>query len=97
MRFTFTPGRFGVDTLTAPYGLLVKAFGNDGDNNRDDCKSMAQWVEDGDDGGFEVYDYKVGKCYDPDGLERRDITTWHVQSYGNGIDKLLGRLKEALG
>lgn len=98
MEFTFDPGGFGVHTLTAPYALLVEAFGDNGLTTlRDDYKSMAQWdldVPKGED--VEIYDYKVGKCYAPDGADLKDITTWHVQGTENGIAHML-RLLRAVG
>lgn len=94
MQFTFNRGRFNVHHLTAPYALLVAAFGNDGDNLRDDYKSMAQWDLRTPDGDVEVYDYKVGKCYDSDGLEREQITEWHVQGPDAALDRLVRMLAE---
>jgi hypothetical protein len=88
-------GTHGIDQLTAPYTLLVEAFGNDGDNPRDDHKSMAQWVDDA--VGWEVYDYKVGKCYEgPSGLARQDITNWHVQATATGFAELRDLLDAAV-
>lgn len=97
MQFTFERGRHFVHTLTAPYELLKTAFGNDGDNSRDDYKSMAQWDVCTPTGDVEVYDYKIGKCYDPDGLEREQITHWHVQGPDVALDGLIRMLTEAGG
>jgi hypothetical protein len=97
MEFTFEPGRFNVSHLEAPHALLKAAFGNDGDNSRDDYKSMAQWDVETPAGAFEVYDYKVGKCYDPDGLEREQITDWHVQGPAEALEHMVRMLTEAGG
>lgn len=94
MEYEFIRGRFNVHYLTAPYELLVKAFGNDGTvAGRDEYKQMCQWDLDG---GVEVYDYKVGKCYDSDGMERREITEWHVQGTDAGIEDMLEALESAV-
>jgi hypothetical protein len=91
--YEFTRGRFNVHYLTAPYDLLVKAFGDDGTVvGRDEWKSMCQWDLD----GAEVYDYKVGKCYDSDGLEREQITEWHVQGSDEAIDQMLAAVEGAV-
>jgi hypothetical protein len=97
MQFTFERGRSNVHTLTAPHALLEAAFGNDGDNPRDDYKSMAQWDVSTPAGEFEVYDYKIGKCYDQDGLEREQITEWQVQGPDAALDHLVRMLAEAGG
>lgn len=98
MEFRFTEGRANVHRLTAPYDLLVQAFGNDGTvSPRDDYKCMAQWDVPTPHGEVEVYDYKVGKCYDADGLERHEITTWHVQGEQDAIGHMLSLLTEAGG
>lgn len=97
MQFTFERGRFSVHVLTAPHALLEAALGNDGDNPRDDYKSMAQWDVSTPEGDVEVYDYKIGKCYDPDGLEREQITYWHVQGPDAALDVLVRLLTEAGG
>lgn len=100
MEYTLETGRFGVDMLFAPYALLVEAFGNDGINPRDTYKSMCQWESDpaSVDAGlaWEVYDYKVGICYAPDGLEREEITEWHVQSTEAGKDAVRALLDAAV-
>jgi hypothetical protein len=93
--YTFTKGRHNVHQLIAPYSLLVKAFGREGTvDPRDDYKQMAQWLLTSTPDGteVEVYDYKVGKCYNPNGLERVDITDWHVQGSDVGIQYMLDLL-----
>jgi hypothetical protein len=41
----------------------------------------------------EVYDYKVGKCYEPsDGLERHEITDWHVQGDDKAITYMIDNI-----
>jgi hypothetical protein len=97
VKFTFEQGRFNVHTLEAPHALLKEAFGNDGDNPRDDYKSMAQWDLSTPEGDVEVYDYKVGKCYDSNGLEREQITDWHVQGSSAAIEHMIRMLIEAGG
>jgi hypothetical protein len=90
--YTFVRGGPNVHYLRAPYGLLVKAFGDDGTvAGRDEYKCMCQWEFD----GVEIYDYKVGKCYDPDGLEREQITEWHVQGDNTDIQHMLDVLESA--
>lgn len=98
MEYTLEQGPFGVDSLTAPYALLVEAFGNDGDNPRDTYKSEAQWDQDRDGEAFwEVYDYKQGKSYNgPDGLDREQITRWHVQTTLQGKLVLVELLEAAV-
>lgn len=101
MEYTLEIGPHGVDTLTAPYALLVEAFGNDGVNPRDDYKSMCQWDNRAEgyspDRSWEVYDYKVGVCYDfEDGLRREQITTWHVQAGKTGLEVLRTMLDAAV-
>lgn len=101
MEYMLEIGPHGVDTLTAPYALLVEAFGNDGINPRDDYKSMCQWdnrAEDySPDRSWEVYDYKVGVCYDrEDGLRREQITEWHVQAGKTGLEVLRTMLDAAV-
>lgn len=95
--YTFTKGRHNVHTLTAPYALLVKAFSNDGDNSRDDYKQMCQWDITAPNGeSAEIYDYKVGKCYDSkNGLSREKITNWHVQGSDDAVGYLLVLLDKA--
>lgn len=96
MEYTFEQSRHNVHYLTAPYALLVKAFGNDGINARDDYKQMCQWDLATDHGDVEVYDYKIGTCYDPaDGLEREQITSWHVQGDPQAIIEMLKKLEAA--
>lgn len=97
MQFAFNRGRHFVHTLIAPYALLTEAFGNDGNNPRDNYKSMAQWDARTPEGDVEVYDYKIGKCYDPDGLELKDITRWNVQGPDVALDGLVRMLTEAGG
>lgn len=85
--------------LHAPYALLVEAFGNDGTvEPRDDYKQMCQWSADRDSDAFwEVYDYKVGTCYDrEDGLAREQITEWHVQYGKTGRAIMIGLLDAAV-
>ena len=98
MNYTFERGRFNVHYLTAPYTLLVQAFGNDGDNPRDTYKCMAQWDLTTPHGPVEVYDYKVGTCYEGEsGLERHEITVWHVQGSDLAIDHMLGMINASGG
>ena len=94
----YTAGRFNVNYLEAPYELLVKAFGDDGTvTPRDDCKCMATWDVKTPHGDVEVYDYKVGKCYDrADGLERHEITEWHVQGDAEAIEDMLKMVRSAI-
>lgn len=90
MRHTFTFRGSGVHRLTAPYALLCKAFGDDGTvTERDTLKSMAQWDVDTPHGVVEIYDYGVGKCYQPGGLERNQITEWNVQGGADAIGYML--------
>jgi hypothetical protein len=97
MQFTYTTSNHNVSYLTAPYALLVKAFNDDGTTApRDDYKSMAQWDVKTPHGTVEVYDYKVGKCYDSDGLEREQITEWHVQGSDEAIDQMLAAVEGAV-
>jgi len=89
MEYAFTRGRFNVHYLTAPYALLVKAFGNDGTvSPRDTYKVTAQWDSHPGTPGWEVYDYKSG-------LQRHEVTEWHVQGTPEGIEAMLELLKEA--
>lgn len=98
MEFSYEDGRTNVHYLNAPYELLVKAFGNDGTIvPRDDYKSMAEWDVPTPHGEVEVYDYKVGKCYNPRGLERHEITRWHVQGTPEAIEHMLSLLHESGG
>ncbi len=99
MEYSFKRGQFNVHYLTGSYELLVKAFGNDGTvSPRDEYKSMADWDVETPHGRVEVYDYRVGKCcYGDDGLERHEITVWHVQGHDAGIDHMMGLLDEAGG
>jgi hypothetical protein len=94
MKYTYTPGNYNVNYLEAPYELLVRAFGDDGTvSPRDDYKSMCEWDIQTEYGEVVVYDYKVGKCYDRrDGLDREEITEWHVQGDENAIQAMLGLL-----
>jgi hypothetical protein len=94
--YDYTEGPSNVNYLTAPYDLLVKAFGNDGDSpTRDDYKSEAEWIVATPRGDVEIYDYKVGKCYNgPDGLDRKEITDWHVQGDAGAIAHVLAMLDE---
>jgi hypothetical protein len=97
INYTYMQGISNVHHLLAPYDLLVKAFGNDGTvTPRDDYKSMAEWDIETDHGTVEVYDYKVGKCYDPDGLERHEIAEWHVQGDEKAVQVMLGLLETAV-
>lgn len=94
--YEFNPGRYNVQYLRAPYDFLVKAFGNDGTvSPRDDYKSMCEWDIQTPHGEVEVYDYKVGKCYAPDGVEREQITEWHVQGDEKAIAHMLTILDKA--
>lgn len=95
--FRIHKGAYNVHYLSAPYSLLVKAFGNDGINPRDDYKQMCQWdITAPNNTHAEVYDYKVGKCYDPyAGLERKQITDWHVQGDDDAIRYLVTLLDRA--
>jgi hypothetical protein len=97
MQFTYTTSNHNVSYLTAPYALLVKAFNDDGTTApRDDYKSMAQWDVKTPHGTVEVYDYKVGKCYYDDpadgGLERHEITDWHVQGDDKAITYMIDNI-----
>lgn len=85
----------GIHHIDAPYEVLVQAFGDDGTiSPRDDSKSMAEWDVETPFGEVEVYDYKIGKCYDADdGLEREDITDWHVNGSTEGIHYVLDLVK----
>lgn len=91
---TFTWGPANVHYLTAPHEALVKAFGDDGTvSPRDDYKSEAEWDVPTPHGVVEVYDYKVGKAYNgPDGLDRTQITNWHVQGDREAILAMLDKL-----
>lgn len=88
---TFQMGRANVHYLHAPYDEVVKTLGNDGTvSPRDDYKSMCEWDVKTPHGTVEVYDYKVGVCYDEaDGLQREDITEWHVQGSVEAINHLI--------
>lgn len=98
MQYSYGDERFNANYLDAPYALLVKAFGNDGTvSPRDDYKCMATWYVPTPHGEVEVYDYKVGKCYDADGLERHEITHWHVQGEPEAIEHMLNLLHESGG
>ena len=93
----YVAGNFNVNYLEAPYELLVKAFGDDGTTDpRDEDRQMAQWDVQTPHGEVEVYDYKVGKCYDPDGLERHEITEWHVQGDAEAIEDMLKMVRSAV-
>lgn len=81
--YQFTRGRFNVHYLNAPYGLLVEAFGHDGDTLRDGEKVLAQWEGP----GWEVYDYRSA-VQDPE-----DVTEWHVQGSVAGIAAMLELLE----
>lgn len=95
-KYTYMQGKFNVNSLDAPYDLLVKAFGDDGTvTPRDDYKSMAEWDVKTPHGTVEVYDYKVGKCYDPSGLERHEIRDWHVQGEPKAIEHMLALVERA--
>lgn len=94
-KFSYTPrpeareGE-GPGKLSAPYGLLARAFENDGTvSPRDDYKSMCEWDVDTPHGLVEVYDYQVGKCYNPDGLEREQITEWSIAGSGEAVQSVL--------
>lgn len=90
--YVFKEG-FQVHHLTAPYELLVSAFGNDGSvSPRDECKSMAEWDISTTYGVVEVYDYKVGTCYDSDGLPLEKITEWHVKGEPKAVTVMLSLL-----
>lgn len=93
-------GIFNVYYLTAPYALLVEAFGNDGTVSvRDAYKSEAQWDSRATSGDpfWEVYDYKPGKSYNgSDGLDLEQITTWNVQADEEGKLVLLAKLDAAV-
>lgn len=94
--FRIHKGAYNVHYLSAPYSLLVKAFGNDGINPRDDYKQMCQWdITAPNNTHAEVYDYKVGKCYDPSGLERHEIRDWHVQGEPKAIEHMLALVERA--
>jgi len=95
VNYRFERGAYNVHYLHAPHDLLTRAFGNDGNNSRDDYKSMAQWIIPTSHGDVEVYDYKVGKCYDPDGLERHEITEWHIQGNDEAIKIVLDLMHKA--
>jgi hypothetical protein len=97
VNYRFEQGAYNVHYLHAPHDLLTRAFGNDGDNPRDTYKSMAQWIIDTPCGEVEVYDYKVGTCYEADGLERHEITEWHVQGHVGAIKTMLNMVNEAGG
>jgi hypothetical protein len=95
MYYSFKHGSVNVHYLTAPYELLVKAFGDDGTTApRDNYKSMCQWYPVPD---VEVYDYKVGRCYTNNGLEPEQITTWNVQGETEAIESMLALLTAAGG
>src|SRR5258707_5800861 len=95
MEYLLQIGTHGVDYLQAPYALLLlEALGNDGVNLRDTDKSMCQWTDV--EAGWEVYDYKIGICYDPTGQAREDITEWHVQATEKGLKALIALLEAAL-
>lgn len=86
MEYSFNRGRFNVHYLTAPYELLVLAFGDDGTTSpRDEDKVTAQW----DGGDWEVYDYRTGG-------PRESVTEWHVQGTDEGIGNLLATLEAAV-
>jgi hypothetical protein len=94
INYKLTSETHGIAYLTAPYALLVEAFGNDGQQEpRDEYKQMCQWSADrGGDTFWEVYDYKEGVCYYPKsegGLEREEITVWHVQATEKGREALI--------
>jgi hypothetical protein len=103
INYELTSETHGIAYLTAPYALLVEAFGNDGINPRDMYKSMCQWESNPDSVdaglGWEVYDYKEGVCYWPKGeggLEREEITVWHVQADAKGRAELIELLDAAV-
>src|SRR5688500_11984138 len=89
------PVAYNVHYLHAPHALLIRTFGNDRKNSCWDYKSMAQWIIPTSHGDVEVYDYKVGKCYDPDGLERHEITEWHIQGNDEAIKIVLDLMHKA--
>lgn len=97
MTVKYTPGRNNVSYIEAPYETLVAAFGNDGTvDPRDDYKCEAQWFVNVPLGEVEVYDYKVGKAYNgPEGLERHEITDWHVQGKPEAIAQVVALLNAA--
>jgi hypothetical protein len=95
MTYKLAFGRYW-NTLEAPYSLLVRAFGNDGTvTPRDDYKQMCQWDVPTPYGTVEVYDYKVGRCYAPDGLEREQITLWDVDGTQQAIEYVRSLLDAA--
>jgi hypothetical protein len=93
-KFSYGTGKFNVSYLTAPYSLLVKALGNDGTvAERDEYKCEAQWDVATPHGIVEVYDYKIGKCYNGKrGLARHEITDWHVQGDAEAIKDMIAIL-----
>lgn len=93
--YKFTQGRINVHYLNAPYGLLVKAFANDGTTaSRDELKQLCQWDVKTPDGLVEVYDYLVGEgC--GGSLQRHEINAWHVQGAPGAIQQMLGMLDAA--
>jgi hypothetical protein len=92
--FTYTQGSTNVNYLEAPYALLVQAFGDDGTvSPRDESKCMCTWDVETKHGAVDVYDYKIGKSYDPDGLDRAQITDWHVQGEPEAIREMLAMLE----
>lgn len=96
MKFTYEETSSNVQHLTAPYELLVKVFGNDGSvSPRDAYKSMAEWDVPTEAGVVEIYDYKVGTCYDPRGERLEGITQWHVQGRPQAVSIVLHMLAEA--
>jgi len=92
----FQYGNHNVHLLTATYQELVNAFGDGTIDPRDDYKQMAQWNVQTSEGLVDLYDYKVGKCYDPaDGLDLENITEWHVQGKKEAIEEMLQMLGDA--
>lgn len=90
--FDFKRGKH-VSYLTAPYSLLVEAFGHDGTSGATgDLKVAAMWelfLDDSHTDYVEIYDYKINNLYDPDGLPLEEITNWNVQGTDAGIEYLL--------
>jgi len=73
-----------VYAVNTSYDTICKIVGNDGTvEPRDDSKEMCRWIYKTPYGEIEIYDYKVGLCYDyRDGLQREEIDEWHVQFLG---------------
>lgn len=82
-----------IELCHATFAELVAAFGDWDIAGRDDSKQMCAWDVETPHGEVEIYDYKVGRCYDhEDGLKREDITDWHVQGSPEAVAVVQQRL-----